>query len=220
MSTLHIWTGSGSPYAWRVLLALEHKQLDYEEHLLSFSQREHRAPAHLARNPRGKVPVLQHGDFVLYESSAILAYLEAAFPDRPLYGDTPQQVGRVAQRLAEVDTYLSPLAHSFYRPIFFADVEERRRDIERAAGALHLELAGLEALVTESAFLAGPVVSAADYAAYPLLKLLLRAAGKPKVADFELELLPVSLHYPALAAWMGRIEQLPYFDRTWPPHWS
>ena len=52
------YAGSGSPYAWRVWLALEHKQLPYDLKMLSFSNREHRAPEYLAINPRGKVPAL------------------------------------------------------------------------------------------------------------------------------------------------------------------
>jgi len=217
--TLELWTGSGSPYAWRVQLALAYKGLPYTNHVIEFSKREHRSPEFLARNPRGKVPVLKHGDLVLYESSAILAWLEASYPSPPLFGRTPDVTGRIWQRLAEVDNYLSPRGHDFYRPVFFGDVTAKRRDIERAAGALHLELAGLESLVAAHPYLAGDHISAADLAAYPLLQTTLRAANKPAVADFELELLPFAEHYPALAAWMTRIEALPGYDDTYPPHW-
>jgi glutathione S-transferase len=54
-----VYWGSGSPFAWRVLLTLELKQVPYESHLLECSKREHKSPEMLAMNPRGKVPVLQ-----------------------------------------------------------------------------------------------------------------------------------------------------------------
>ena len=63
--------GSGSPYAWKVWLALEHKQLEYDLKLLSFDRGETRAPEFRALNPRGKVPTLVDDGLVLWESSAI-----------------------------------------------------------------------------------------------------------------------------------------------------
>ena len=77
---LVLYYGSGSPYAWRVQLALEHKALPYELKVLSFSAGDTRKPEFLALNPRHRVPVLVHDDFVLYESNAIVEYLDEAFP--------------------------------------------------------------------------------------------------------------------------------------------
>ena len=62
---LELWWGSGSPYSWRALLALEHKRLPYVSHLVQFSKQEHRSPQMLQMNPRGRVPVLKDGDYVV-----------------------------------------------------------------------------------------------------------------------------------------------------------
>src|SRR5207247_5708150 len=56
---IRFYYGSGSPFSWRVQLALEEKGLAYEPVLLSFEKGEHKSPAHLARSPHGKVPALQ-----------------------------------------------------------------------------------------------------------------------------------------------------------------
>ena len=69
---LEIWWGSGSPYSWRALLALEYKQLSYVSHLVQFAKQEHKAPALVKMNPRGRVPVLKDDDYVCFESLAIL----------------------------------------------------------------------------------------------------------------------------------------------------
>ena len=77
---LEIWWGSGSPYSWRALLALEYKQLSYVSHLVQFAKQEHKAPALLKMNPRGRVPVLKDDDYVCFESLAILHYLDRKYP--------------------------------------------------------------------------------------------------------------------------------------------
>ncbi len=73
---LELYWGSGSPFAWRVMLMLELKGLAYQSTLLEFSKGDHKAARFLKLNPRGKVPVLKDDDFVLNESLAIMAYLD------------------------------------------------------------------------------------------------------------------------------------------------
>jgi hypothetical protein len=46
-----------------------------------------------------------------------------------------------------------------------------------------------------------------------------RAAGKPGADAFGLGILPVAERHRSLARWMQRIEALPGYDRTYPPHW-
>ena len=90
--SITFYYGSGSPYAWRVQLALEHKALPYERKVLSFAAGDTRKPEFVALNPRHEVPTIVDGDFVLYESNAIAEYLEEAYPGRgaPLFpGDVP-----------------------------------------------------------------------------------------------------------------------------------
>ena len=54
---LTLYWGSGSPFSWRVLLAMEHKGLQYESQLLHFDKQEQQSPQMLKMNPRGRVPV-------------------------------------------------------------------------------------------------------------------------------------------------------------------
>ncbi len=80
---IELYWGSGSPYSWRVLLALEYKRLAYDSHLLQFSKQEHKSPQMLRMNPRGRVPVLKDGDYVVFESLACLLYLDRKYPELP-----------------------------------------------------------------------------------------------------------------------------------------
>ena len=58
---IELYWGSGSPFAWRVMLALEVKGLAYQSKLLEFSKGEHKTPAYLKLNRRGKFPTLKDG---------------------------------------------------------------------------------------------------------------------------------------------------------------
>src|SRR5215813_10838125 len=81
---LTFYYGSGSPYAWKVWLALEHKAIPYELKVLSFDKGDTKAPAFRAVNPRGKVPTIVDDGFALWESGVIMEYLEEKYPQKPL----------------------------------------------------------------------------------------------------------------------------------------
>jgi glutathione S-transferase len=67
-----------SPYAMSAFVALEEKGLEYQLVHVGLHRGEHQQPGYKART--GRVPSLQHGEFVLAESNAIAEYLEDAFP--------------------------------------------------------------------------------------------------------------------------------------------
>lgn len=83
--TIELYWASGSPFSWRAMLALEVKKVAYTGHLMEFSKGEIRTPDYLKLNPRGRVPTLKDGSFLLFESVAILAYLDEKVPDPSLF---------------------------------------------------------------------------------------------------------------------------------------
>lgn len=221
--SLTFYWGSGSPWAWRAMLGLELKGLAYESKLLQFSKGEHRSPAMLALNPRGKVPVLVHGDTIVYESLAILAYLDRAFPEPPLFGATPTEAAHVWRLVSEHDAYVVPLGNRVVRPLYFGGpeaVEEKADDIQAAAKELHQELHLIEERLGHAAWVAGPTVSAADATYFVSVQQLLRATGKPVAEPLALGFAPLGARYPRLSAWADRFAALPGVAGTWPPHWS
>src|ERR1035438_2065171 len=103
-----LYWGSGSPFSWRVLLALEHKGLQYESRLLHLDQQEHQSPHMLKLNPRGRVPVLKDGDYVVFESLAVLYYLDVKYPERPIFGTSPEEAGVIMRVICECQAYAEP----------------------------------------------------------------------------------------------------------------
>src|SRR5678816_1185106 len=103
---IELYWGSGSPFAWRVMLTLEVKGLAYESKLLEFSKGDHKTAAYLQLNPRGKVPTLKDDAFVVYESLAIMSYLDRKYPAPPLFGVTAEETGLIWQSISESESYL------------------------------------------------------------------------------------------------------------------
>jgi glutathione S-transferase len=216
---LELYWGSGSPFAWRVMLTLEVKKLPYKSKLLEFSKGEHKAPDYLKLNPRGKVPTLKDGDFVVYESLAIMAYLDRKFPEPPLFGTTAEETGLIWRLISECESYLVSAGDKVVRPMFFAKGLDKVDEIQQAAQAIRQELATLDQHLAQADWLVGAQITAADIALFPLIQLLLRAAAKDAARPFNLGFAPVRQNFPNLARWVERIETLPNYQRTYPPHW-
>src|SRR6516162_960350 len=130
---IEVYWGSGSPFAWRVLLALEHKRLPYTSHVLQFSKQEHQSPQMLALNWRGKVPVLKDGDYVCFESLAVLYYLDLKYPEPPIFGRTPEEAGVIMRVICEYQAYIEPHLITILNAVF----GKQRLDTEQVTEAMH-----------------------------------------------------------------------------------
>jgi glutathione S-transferase len=212
--TLH--TLSGSPYAWRVQLALAHKGLDAVLHPMSFDAGDFKAEAFGRLNPRRRVPVLEHDGFVLYESAAIVEYIEDQWPSRPaLFAAEPRARALQRRMIREADQYVATDLEHLVDAVLFTPPPQRDPARIRAAwDGLRRELALWETLL-QGDHLAGPL-SAADYTLYPELALATRIATR----NPDLALDPATLLGPRMAAWNSRMTALPIVQSTWPPHWK
>jgi glutathione S-transferase len=213
---LTFYHGHGSPFSWRAWLGLEHKKLSYELKVLSFSAGDTRKPEFVAINPRHQVPTLVDDGLVVYESAVILEYLEEKYPAKD--AATALFPGDIAQRalirrlVREGDEYLwtnaiSPLVEE----VLFKKEGADQARIASSREELAKELAHFENAL-KADYLAGPL-SAADFGVYPFVAFLWRVdLRRPDLK------LPDTLG-PKLKAWKARIERLPFFEKTYPPHW-
>lgn len=216
---LELWWGSGSPYSWRALLALEYKRLPYVSHMVQFAKQEHKSPQLLLMNPRGRVPVLKDGDYVCFESLAILHYLDRKQPEPPLFGRTAEETGTITRVICEYQSYAEEHIQKIIYTILFQGAEERVEEVERAMGHVRNEARTIEARLSASSWLVGEAFSAADIVVFPAIQMLLRALERREAQGLRMRLLPLEANFPAIAAWIRRIEALPGYERTYPPHW-
>lgn len=216
---LELWWGSGSPYSWRALLALEYKQLQYASHVVQFAKQEHRSPQLVKMNPRGRVPVLKDDDYVCFESLAILHYLDRKYPQRPLFGSTPEEAGTITRVICEYQSYAEDHLMKIIQAVLFQGVEARAEEVERAMSFVMQEARTIETRLATSAWLVGDWFSAADIVVFPGIQMLLRVLERREAQDLRARLLPLATNFPAIAGWIERIEAIPGYERTYPPHW-
>ncbi|HKE95031.1 MAG TPA: glutathione S-transferase family protein [Povalibacter sp.] len=218
---LELWWGSGSPYSWRALLALECKQLPYVSHLVQFAKQEHKSPQMLRMNPRGRVPVLRDGDYVCFESLAIIQYLDRKYPEVPLLGRTPEEAGTITRVISEYQSYVEEhIKKVIYAILFQAAEGGHSDDVTRAMHLLASEARTIEGRLSGSPWLVGDTFSAADVVIFPGIQMLMRALERREAHELRARFLPLEANYPAIAAWTRRVEALPGYERTYPPHWK
>ena len=220
--SIDVYWGSGSPFSWRVLLALELKRLPYANHLLQFSKQEHKSPQMLSLNFRGRVPVLKDGDYVVFESLAVLFYLDRKYPTpAPLFGRSPEEAGVIMRVICEYQAYAEEHVMNIVNA-FFMRTPARTVKPEDLAASMHVvasEARSIEARLATADWVVGDSICAADIVIFPSLKILLRALARPEASDLSSRFLPLEVNYPALARWIARVEALPGYENTYPPHW-
>jgi len=160
-----------STYVRSARLALVEKDVAYELRNVDIMAGEHRQPAHLAQHPFGKVPVLEHEGFSLYETCAILRYIDEAFPGPRLQPGDPRSRARMTQAIAVIDAYAyAPIVQQIVIPRFLAMRAGTKPDeaaLEAAVPAARQALAALEALMVGE-FFVGKALSLADLHLVPV----------------------------------------------------
>ena len=212
--SLIFYYGSGSPFAWRAWLALEHRKVIYDLKTISFSAGDLKKPEYTMLNPRQKVPTIVDDGFALYESAAIVEYIDEKYRDsgEALFPGNVRQRARVRRLIAENDNYLVPANERLVELVLFTKRENWDAEaIAQARDAMTAELERFEAMLDADWF-AGPL-SAADHAIYPVIALGLRMEKRRPDLAIAQRL------GPRIQAWMRRFESLPYYQTTYPPHW-
>ncbi|HET7546761.1 MAG TPA: glutathione S-transferase family protein [Usitatibacter sp.] len=213
---LFFYHGHGSPYSWRVWLALEQLRVPYELKVLSFSEGDTRKPEFVAINPRHTVPTIVDDGWALWESEAILEYLDERFASGApvLYPGDARSRARVRRLSREAQEYLNLQGVDRIVDEYFwkGDAPPDEAKLAEARERVATELAYF-AKELRGDYLAGSAPSAADLVLYPMVAYVKRVTQRKPESKLT-ELIP-----PPIAAWAARIEAMPYFDKTFPPHW-
>jgi glutathione S-transferase len=214
--SMTFYYGSGSPFAWKVWMTLEHKQLRYEWKRLQFDAKELKSEAFLSINPRGKVPALVDEEVTVYESNAIVEYLEERYPERSVLGAGNAHRARCRRIAAEADHYLYPLQRELYVQTLFRPADKGRDEaaIAKAHESILHELAHWERSLAADPYFGGEEPLLPDYAAFPILRGLARVDEREPAHGLG-ERTP-----PWLRAYLARMESLEITQKTWPPHWK
>lgn len=186
--------GGLSGHCHRVELLLGLLQLPCEAVDVDLRAGEHKRPDFLALNPFGQVPVIEDGDIVLADSNAILVYLAGRYAPGAWMPQEPVAAARVQRWLSAA---AGPLAFGPAAARVIA-LFGRADDPQPAVARAHQLFRVMEAELARSPWLAGEQPTLADVALYSY------TARAPEGG--------VSLdEYPAVRAWLRRVEALPGF---------
>jgi glutathione S-transferase len=166
--------------------------------------------AYLELHPFGRVPVLVHDGFTLYETAAITRYIDRTFSGPPLQPADPRALARMDQIIGVIDAYAYwPLvrqvfAHRVIRPRLGEPANEA--EIAKGLAVAPKVLGALEKLASGEAFLVGPGLSLADLHLGAMIAYFVQAPEGAAMLAL----------YPRLAAWWSSVAARPSFAATDP----
>jgi glutathione S-transferase len=166
--------------------------------------------AYLRLHPFGRVPVLTHGAFELFETSAITRYVDRAFRGPSLQPENAEALARMDQVISIIDAYAYwPMvrqvsSHAFFRP-FFGE-KSSREEIDSGLEASGKVLSFLDGVAGEGLVLSGRDISLADCHLAPMMDYFVRAEeGKAALSS-----------HLALQGWWDRMSVLDVLTATDP----
>lgn len=173
-----------SNYYNKVKLALLEKDVQFDEKLVWADEK---TPEMLEKSPAGKVPFLETDKGPLAESQAMLEYLEAAYPEKPLYPADPFAAAKVRELIVFMELHLELVARELYPKAFFGG--EISEEVQaRAEKLLKRNAKAFAKLAKFSPYIAGDAFTAADCAAamhLPLVSMASKAVfGEDVLAAF------------------------------------
>jgi glutathione S-transferase len=163
---LRIWGRANSVNVQKVLWCLRELDLAYERIDAGMAFGRNRESDYLAKNPNGRIPTLEDGDFVLWESNSIMRYLVLAYaPNSSLYPQAAKQRASVDRWLDWTLSTLQPIE----RPVFWGLVRTpvAERDmvaIQKDADAAAVQWRIIDAQLATRRFVEGEVFTLADLA--------------------------------------------------------
>jgi glutathione S-transferase len=198
MSEFIVYSVPGSPFGRAVLATLEEKGASYR--LSSVAPSTMKSQPHISRHPFGRVPVLEHNGFMLYESQAMLRYLDRVLPTPPLTPDEPRAAARMDQAMNINDWYLFQGVTSvigFHRVVGprLMGLTPDEAAIAAAMPKAHAVCNELARLLGPQPYFAGEAVTLADLLIAPQLDFL---AETPEWA-------PLSAGNRNLVDWLDRM---------------
>lgn len=153
-------------------LALEEKGADYDLIEVDMLGGAHQAPEHLARHPFGKVPAFEHDGLDLYETDAIIRYVDDAFPGADLVPADAAARARMTQAINVIGSYAygAMIGQIFMQRAVMPMIGNTADEQVIAAGIPKAEtaIAALEKIIGNNAYLAGDSLSLADLLLVPI----------------------------------------------------
>lgn len=174
MSEFVIFSVPGSPFGRMPLLVCEEKGAPYQ--FAAMGMGDNQSPEYLARNPFGKIPALEHGDFRLYETRAMITYIDQVAGGPSLTPTDPKAVARMNQVMNIADWYVAPtISNAIGWNRVVAPMFGMPSDLDAVAEAMPLArttIKALEDILGDNPYFAGDQISLADIMAFAHIEFM------------------------------------------------
>ena len=174
-----LYGAAWSVYVRIARLALEEKHITYDLVEVDVFTETGVPPEHLTRHPFGRIPAFEHGHFHLYETGAIVRYIDDAFPGCKLQPIEPKARAKVNQIVGIMDAYAyRTLVWDIYVERVVSAREGRLANEQKIAAAIPRAavcLSALTRLSDDRGFLIGDSVTLADLYAAPIFACFMQA---------------------------------------------
>ena len=195
-----------SPNTRKVHAVAIHLQLPIDLRLVDLQKGEQHNPEFVQLNPTGRTPVLQDGDFILWESTTIMQYLASQVPNS-LWSESPRIRADIMRwqswQLAHWHQVCQPLQFENFVKSLLQLGEPDPQVVQQATDRFHKEALTLNNHLANREYLVNDTLTLADFSVASELTY-----AKP--ARFPLE------DYLHIQKWYARIEQLPAWQQTAP----
>lgn len=199
-----------SPFVRAVRAALVEKGVEYDHVDVSVLEGECGEPEHLKRNPFGKVPVFDHDDIRIYETGAIVRYIDDVFDGAKLTPGNAKARAHMNQAIGILDSFgydamvLDVVAYHFFPDLIGGKDDERlAKGKEQSA----LCLKEFTRLMDGNPWLAGDDITLADLSVAPhVFYLTLVPEGEDLFGGA-----------PEIKAWWDKLAQRDSMTQTAPP---
>lgn len=196
----------GSPYVRAALLALEEKGADYE--FAAMAPGALKQQPHLLRHPFGRIPAFEHDGWMLYETQAIMRYVDTVIPEPRLQPKEPRAAARMNQLMGITDWYVMPqVSAPITRNRVVAPRFNRPVDEDAIAGATpnaRVCIAEIGRLLDGHTWMAGDTLSLADLLLAAHLSMFAQAPEGAQILQ----------NHDNLRGWLTRIEARPSMKAT------
>ncbi|KAL0483526.1 glutathione S-transferase [Acrasis kona] len=202
---MHLFYRVSSLPSWRVQIFLSEKGVQYDSTVYTIAEVKSKPEALLKVNPRSRVPSLKDGDVDIYESMAILTYLEQKFGALGPSITEPKARARVLTRTHEILNYFTDVAAAFVRPLVTG---QKDADAFKKYEEFVVELKTWEGYLNDANYVACSDFSLTDTMILPDLYTLERFG-----IDFE------ALGFHKIHDYIERNRSRPSIVETFPKEW-
>jgi len=191
----------------KVLTTLAEKGHEAQFQLVDLMKGEQKSPEHLARQPFGVVPVLEDDGFSLYESRAIIRYLDAKLPGTRLTPSTLHDFGRMEQWISIEQSYFAPhvltLMNETMMKAMRGGGKPDQEKVSKARDQLSKTFDVLDRTLLHQAHLAGDAFTLADICWMPYMAYLFPVQSSDLITS-----------RPHVNSWWQRISTRPSWKKV------